>query len=120
VEVYVPIRYDLSYSACLNWIIEEFTELRGGCTVHYDLGGYYLSRASKVINDRVTVVCSDFPMDWNNTSDQAEVFSYCATLRDFLFENLSEDEILISAYPVSHLGELLGKPGLGLVGKHLI
>ena len=117
VEVYVPVRYETSYGACLNWIIEEFTQLRGGCTVHYDVGGYYLSRANKVINDRVTVVYSDFPMDWNNTSDQAEVFSYCATLRDFLFENLWEEEVLITAYSVSHLGELLGRPGLAIVGS---
>ena len=115
-EVYVPIRYEPSYNACLNWIIEEFTQLRGGCTVHYDVGGYYLSRASKVIDDRVTVVYSDFPMDWDNTSDQAEVFSYCATLRNFLLENLWEEEILISAYPVSHLGELLATPGLAVIG----
>jgi hypothetical protein len=56
-------------------------------------------------------------MDWNNTSDQAEVFSYCATLRDFLFENLWEEEILISAYPVSHLGELLTTPRLAIIGS---
>jgi hypothetical protein len=56
-------------------------------------------------------------MDWNNTSDQAEVFSYCATLRDFLFENLWEEEILISAYPVSHLGELLTTSGLAIIGS---
>ena len=105
VEVYVPVRYNLSYQGCLNWIIEEFTQLRGGCTVHYDVGGYYLSRANDVIYDSVTVVYSDFPMNWNKESDQAEVLNYCATLRNFLFENLWEEEILISAYAVSHLQE---------------
>jgi len=103
VEVYVPRRYVPSYYSCLNWIIEEFTQLRGGCTVHYDVGGYYLSHANEVIDDSVIVVYSDFPMDWDNMFDQAEVLSYCATLRDFLFDNLWEEEILISAYPVSHL-----------------
>lgn len=105
VEVYVPLRYEPVYRGCLSWIIEEFTQLRGGCTVHYDVGGYYLSRANEVIDDRITVVYSDFPMDWYNMSDQTEVLNYCATLKDFLFENLSEEEILISAYPVSHLLE---------------
>jgi hypothetical protein len=102
VEVYIPIRHETSYYSCLNWIIEELTRLRGGCSVHYDVGGYYFSRASEVIDDNVTIVYSDFPRDWNNRSEQAEVLSYCATLKDFLFENLWEEEILISAYPVSH------------------
>lgn len=102
VEVYIPIRREPSYYGCLNWIIEEFTRLRGGCTVHYDVGGYYLSRASEIIDDNVTVVYSDFLMNWNDKSDRAEVLNYCATLKDFLFENLWEEEILISAYPVSH------------------
>jgi hypothetical protein len=104
VEVYVPRRHEPIYGGCLSWIIEEFTQLRGGCTVHHNVGGYYLSRANEVINDRVSVVYSDFTMDWNNDSDQAEVLSYCATLKEFLYGNLLEEEILISAYPVSHLG----------------
>ena len=103
VEVYVPTRYEPSYDACLDWIIDEFTLLRGGCTVHYDAGGYYLSRANEVIDDRVSVIYSDFPMDWDNKSDRVELLSYCATLKDFLLENLGEEEILISAYRVSHL-----------------
>ncbi len=104
-EVYVPIRYDPSYSACLNWIIEEFAQLRGGCTVHENVRGSYLSRASEVIQDRVSVVYSDFLMDWGRQSDRTDVLSYCAGLKNFLFENLSEEEILISAYPVSHFGD---------------
>lgn len=83
-------------------VIEEFTELRGGCTVNENVGGYYLSRANEVIDDRVSVIYSDFPMNWDNKSEQAEVISYCGTIKKFLFENLWEEEILISAYPVSH------------------
>ena len=101
-EVYVPIRYESSYGACLNWIIEEFTQLRGGCTVHENVRGNYLSRTSEVIPDRVSVIYSDFLMDWDRKADQMDVLSYCAGLKDFLFENLSEEEILISVYPVSH------------------
>ena len=103
-EVYVPLRHEPIYGGCLSWIIEEFTQLRGGCTVHHNAGGYYLSRENKIIDDRVSVVYSDFPMDWDNNSHQAEVLRYCATLKDFLYENLLEEEILICAYPVSHLG----------------
>ena len=105
VEIYVPIRYQRSYQELLSWVIEEFTQLRGGCTVNEDVGGYYLSRANEVINDRVSVVYSDFPMNWNKKADQAEVLAYCATLKEFLFESLWEEEIMIGAYPVSHLRE---------------
>ena len=105
VEVYIPIRYQPSYYNSLNWVIEEFTQLRGGCTVNENVGGYYLSRANKVIDDRVDVVYCDFPMDWNKQADRKEVLTYCATLKDFLFENLWEEEILVCAYPVSHVRE---------------
>lgn len=104
-EVYVPLRYEPIYRGCLSWIIEEFTQLRGGCTVNEDVGGYYLSRSNEVIDDRVSVIYSDFPMNWDSKSDRTEVISYCATLKKFLFENLWEEEILISAYPVSHFRE---------------
>ena len=105
VEVYVPIRYESSYPDLLAWLIEEFTQLRGGCTVNENVGGYYLSRANEVVDDRVSMVYSDFPMDWAKKADRAEVLNYCATLRDFLFENLWEEEIMISVYPVSHVRE---------------
>ena len=103
VEVYVPIRYEPAYQDTLTWLIEEFTELRGGCTVNENVGGYYLSQTNKVIDDRVSVVYSDFPMNWTEPSDQADALDYCAALQSFLIENLWEEEILIAAYPVSHM-----------------
>jgi len=106
VEVYIPIRYALSYHNLLTWVIEEFTQLRGGCTVNENVGGYYLSRAHEVINDRVSVVYCDFPMDWRKRADRKDVLTYCTTLKEFLFENLWEEEILICVYPVSHVREL--------------
>jgi hypothetical protein len=105
VEVYVPIRYHPAYQASLTWVIEEFTQLRGGCTVNESAGGYYLSRANEVIADRVNVVYSDFPMNWNKKSDRAKVPAYCASLKQFLYANLLEEEIMIGAYPVSRLLE---------------
>ena len=102
VEVYVPIRYEAAYQDTLSWIIREFTELRGGCTVIEDAGGYYLSRQNEIIDDRVSVVYSDFPMDWNNLTARNEALSYCSGLETFLLENLWEEAILITAYPVSH------------------
>lgn len=103
VEVYIPIRHELAYRASLNWIIEEFTHLRGGCTVNESVGGYYLSHAYEVIDDRVSVVYCDFAMDWEIQADRAELLTYCTTLKEFLFDNLWEEEIMITTHPVSHL-----------------
>lgn len=63
VEAYVPIRFEPAYKETLNWLIEEFTELRGGCTVNENAGGYYLSKKGEVIADRVSIVYSDFPFE---------------------------------------------------------
>jgi hypothetical protein len=103
VEVYVPIRYEPAYQDTLSWLIDEFTQLRGGCTVNENVGGYYLSQSNEVINDRVSVVYSDFPFDWNEQPERADLLAYCETLQTFLLENLWEEEILIGAYPVSHV-----------------
>ena len=103
VEVYVPIRYEPAYQNTLTWLIEEFTELRGGCTVNENVSGYYLSQSNKIIDDRVSVVYSDFPMNWDKQSERADALNYCATLQNFLLENLWEEEVLIAALPVSHV-----------------
>jgi hypothetical protein len=101
--VYVPIRYEPAYQDTLTWLIEEFTELRGGCTVNENVGGYYLSKESEVIDDRVSVVYSDFLMNWNKQPERTDVLQYCAGLQHFLLENLWEQEILVAAFPVSHM-----------------
>ena len=103
VEVYVPIRYEPAYKETLSWLIEEFTELRGGCTVNENVGGYYLSQSNEVVEDRVSVVYSDFPMNADKHTERRDVLNYCAKLQDFLLENLWEEQILIGAYPVSHV-----------------
>jgi hypothetical protein len=103
VEVYVPIRYASAYHDSLRWLIKEFTELRGGCTVNENVGGYYLSRAGEVKDDRVNIVYSDFSLNWNKATDRAEVLRYCVHLKQFLLDWLVEEEVLISVYPVSHV-----------------
>ena len=102
VEVYVPVRYEAAYQDTLSWLIREFTELRGGCTVIDDNAGYYLSQAKEVIEDRVSIVYCDFPMSWNRKAERNEVVEYCAELQTFLLENLWEEAILIATYPIFH------------------
>jgi len=102
VEIYLPVRYEAAYQDTLTWIIREFTELRGGCSVIENAAGYYLSVANEIIDDRVSIVYSDFPMNWSKRADRNEVMKYCSGLQEFLLRNLWEEAILIVVYPVSH------------------
>jgi hypothetical protein len=102
VEVYVPVRYEAAYQNTLSWLIREFTELRGGCTVIENAAGYYLSEEGEIIDDRVSVVYCDFPLSWNRRAERGEVLRYCAGLQSFLLVNLWEEAILIAAHPISH------------------
>ena len=103
VEVYIPIRYETSYQDSLAWVIEELTEVYGGCTVNENVGGYFFSRSREVIDDRVNIVYSDLSLDWSNQTERVKALGYCVKLKQFLLETLLEEEILVSAYPVSHM-----------------
>ncbi|HKR12671.1 MAG TPA: hypothetical protein VJT15_11465 [Pyrinomonadaceae bacterium] len=105
VEVYLPKRHARPYRDALVWLIDELTALRGGCTVHENATGLYRSQSSSFIEDRICVVYSDFEMDWSQSEEQAEVLEYCVILKKFLFDNLWEEEILITAYPVAHVSQ---------------
>ncbi len=102
VEVYIPIRYETAYRETLSWVTQELTYLRGGCTILENVGGYYLANADEIINDRVNIVYSDFPMNWDKSNEREEVLDYCSGLQSFLLENLWEEAILIVASPVFH------------------
>ena len=107
VEVYIPVRYEVAYQNTLSWLIREFTELRGGCTVIENAAGYYPSKSNEIIDDRVSVVYCDFPMSWTKGAERAEVLRYCAGLQSFLLDTLWEEEaILVAVHPVSHTEQL--------------
>ncbi|HET9526536.1 MAG TPA: hypothetical protein VFO99_10230 [Pyrinomonadaceae bacterium] len=103
VEVYFPIQDEHVYQHYLKWLIDELTLVHGGCTVLENMSGYFDSETRGLIADRVNVVYSDLERDWSEPTEREKVLDYCATLRRFLMEKLWEEEILISAYPVSHV-----------------
>jgi hypothetical protein len=105
VEVYLPKRHAPPYRNILTWLIDEFTKVRGGCSVHENVSGYYRLASNDLVDERISLVYSDFEMDWAQPLERAEVLDYCAMLRQFLLDNLSEEEILVSAYPVSHVSQ---------------
>jgi len=102
VEIYIPIRYEIAYRETLAWVTAELAHLRGGCSVIENVGGYYLSTENEIIEDRVNIVYSDFPMDWDKFIEREEALNYCSGLQKFLLENLWEETILITASPVFH------------------
>ncbi len=102
VEVYLPVRYEDAYQDTLEWVIREFTHLYGGCTVIENVGGYYYSETNQTITDRVSLVYSDFPMNWAKRRERNKAVEYCATLQSFLLDNLWEEAVLVAAFPVSH------------------
>jgi hypothetical protein len=105
VEVYFPIRDEHIYRHYLDWLIDELTRVHGGCTVLEKMSGFFDSPTKGRLADTVNIVYSDFDWDWAEPSERAEVLDYCANLRQFLLKNLWEEEILISAYPVSHVAQ---------------
>jgi hypothetical protein len=103
VEIYFPVSDKPAYQYYRRWLIEELTQLHGGCSVQEDLGGYYFSQDRKLIEDRISVIYSDFDMDWSQPDERAKVVDYCVRLKQFLLHNLSEEEFLITAHPISHV-----------------
>jgi len=91
VEVYLPVRYEESYQDTLAWIIKQFTELRGGCTVIENAAGYYLSQYNETIDDRVSMIYCDFPMSWTRRAERKDVLEYCTELRSYMLRHLFEE-----------------------------
>ncbi|MBA3440581.1 MAG: hypothetical protein H0T92_11995 [Pyrinomonadaceae bacterium] len=60
-------------------------------------GGYYLSQTNEIIDDRVSVVYCDFPMNWNKRAERDEVLQYCAGLQTFLLDNLYEEATAVKS-----------------------
>ena len=102
VEVYLPVRYEVAYQDTLDWVIQEFTHLHGGCTVIQNAAGYYLSKTNETVDDRISLIYCDLPLNWTRRADRKEAVSYSADLQSFLLSNLWEESVLVVAYPVSH------------------
>ena len=103
VEVYIPKRFAVEYRSSLAWLIGELTKTYGGCTVHENAAGYYYSKSEAIIDEPMSVVYSDLDMDWNEPAERAKVLAYCDALKQLLLEKLSEEEVLVSAFPVPHI-----------------
>ena len=100
VEVYLPDLPKLIYQKLLQTFAEEFTSAFGGCTIVRGLDGNYLSRFGQIISDRITLIYTDTPVDFQE--NLSSISDYTDELRKAAFEALEEETILVGVWQVYH------------------
>ena len=66
----------------------------------HGLDGNYLSKFGQVIYDRINIVYTDIPIDFQENI--SSVSRYADRLREAAFEALDEETVLVSVWPVYH------------------
>ena len=100
VEVYLPDLPKPIYQDLLRTFAEEFTSAFGGCTIIRGLDGTYLSKFGQIISDRINLIYSDTPFDFQENFSAISIYS--DKLREAAFDGLEEEAILIAVWPVYH------------------
>ena len=100
VEVYLPDLPKPVYQELLNIFAEEFSTTFGGCTIIRGLDGNYLSKYGQIISDRINLVYTDTPFDFQENF--SAVSDYTDELRKAAFEGLEEEAILVVAWQIYH------------------
>lgn len=100
VEVYLPDLPKPVYQEMLQIFAEEFTSAFGGCTIVRGLDGNYLSRFGQVIADRINLIYTDTPFDFQENF--SSISDYTDSLRQAAFEALEEEAILVVVWQVYH------------------
>jgi hypothetical protein len=100
VEVYLPDLPKPIYLELLNIFAEEFSSAFGGCTIIRGLDGNYLSKYGQIISDRINLIYTDTPFDFQ--ANFSAISDYTDELRKAAFEALEEEAILVVAWQVYH------------------
>lgn len=100
VEVYLPDLPNAVYQDLLRTFSEEFSYTFGGCTVIRGLDGNYLSNFGQLIFDRINLIYTDTPFDFQE--NLASVSVYTDKLRIAAFKALDEEAILVAVWQVYH------------------
>ncbi len=100
VEVYLPDLPKPVYQKLLQIFAEEFTSAFGGCTIIRGLDGNYLSRFGQIITDRINLIYTDTPFDFQENF--SSISDYTDELRKAAFEALEEEAILVVVWQVYH------------------
>jgi hypothetical protein len=98
--VYLPDVPQPAYRDLLDTFEREFTFTFGGCTTIRGLEGSYLSRAGMPIRDRVNLIYTDTPFEFE--SNLTKLSRYTDELQTAAFEALSEEAVLVTAAKVHH------------------
>ncbi len=100
IEAYLPDLPKAAYQELLEALDRELTYTFGGSTIIRGLDGSYLSRAGRIIRDRINLIYTDTPFTF---SDHLEQLSrYTDELRSAAAEALDEEAILVAAYGIHH------------------
>ena len=100
VEVYLPDLPKSVYQELLNILAEEFSSAFGGCTIIRGLGGNYLSKYGQIISDRINLIYTDTP--FNFQENFSAISDYTDELRKAAFKGLEEEAILVVAWQIYH------------------
>lgn len=100
VEVYLPDLPKPVYQDLLQILAEEFTYAFGGCTIVRGLDGSYLSRFGQIISDRINLIYTDTPFDFQENF--SSISNYTDEVRRAAFVALEEEAILVVVWQVYH------------------
>ena len=100
IEVYLPDLPKTVYQELLQIFTAEFTMAFGGCTIVRGLDGNYLSKFGQIIPDRINLIYTDTPFDFQENF--SAISNYTDELRKAAFEALEEEAILVVAWQVYH------------------
>jgi hypothetical protein len=100
VEIYLPDLPNAIYRDILQTFSREFTSAFGGCTIVEGLKGSYLSHEGQVISDRINLIYTDTPFDFE--TNREAVATYADALRGAADEALEEETILVAVLQVYH------------------
>lgn len=100
VEVYLPDLPRAAYQNSLRTLTQEFTYTFGGCTIIRALDGYYLSRTGLQIEDRINLIYTDTPYEFDRNFEI--VSAYIDKLKAAVDTALEEEAVLVAVGKIYH------------------
>jgi hypothetical protein len=101
IEIFIPDLPTPVYDRILEEFGDELSYAFGGCTITTG-SGKYRSASGFILPDRINILFSDTPFDWEKDRDLIE--RYAEELQDVIQRALEGEEvILITLHPVYHV-----------------
>lgn len=101
IEIFIPDLPDPVYDRILEEFGDELSYAFGGCTITAG-SGKYRSASGLILPDRINILFSDTPFDWERDRDLIE--RYAEELQDVIQRILEgEEAILVALHPVHHV-----------------